>query len=33
LPDIPLGEMISVVTRRRRWTLEQKLALVEAVSQ
>ncbi|MCZ8148361.1 MAG: hypothetical protein O9325_11010 [Roseomonas sp.] len=24
-----LGEVISVVARRRRWTLEQKLALVE----
>jgi transposase len=27
-----LDEVISVVARRRRWTLEQKLALVEAVS-
>jgi transposase len=27
-----LGEVISVVARRRRWTLEQKLALVEEVS-
>jgi len=33
LPYIRLGEVISVVARRRRWTLEQKLALVEAVSQ
>jgi transposase len=27
-----VGEVISVVARRRRWTLEQKLALVEEVS-
>jgi transposase len=27
-----LDEVISVVARRRRWTLEQKLALVEEVS-
>jgi len=27
-----MGEVISVVARRRRWTLEQKLALVEDVS-
>jgi transposase len=27
-----LDELISVVARRRRWTLEQKLALVEEVS-
>ena len=27
-----MGEVISVVARRRRWTLEQKLALVEEVS-
>ena len=32
MPDGRLGEVISVVTRRRRWTLEQKLALVEEVS-
>ena len=30
MPDIRLGEVISVVARRRRWTLEQKRALVEA---
>jgi len=33
LPDIRLGEVISVAARRRRWTLKQKLALVEAVTQ
>ena len=27
-----MGEVISVVSRRRRWTLDQKLALVEEVS-
>jgi len=27
-----MGEVISVVERRRRWTLEQKLALMEEVS-
>ena len=32
LPDGRLDEVISVVARRRRWTLEQKLALVEEVS-
>jgi transposase len=31
LPDGPRGEVISVVQRRRRWTTEQKLALVEEV--
>ena len=30
MPDIRLGEVISMVARRRRWTLEQKRALVEA---
>lgn len=30
--DVRGGEVISVVQRRRRWTLEQKLALVEEVS-
>jgi hypothetical protein len=29
LPDGSWGEVISVVQRRRRWTTEQKLALVE----
>jgi transposase len=29
LPDGLRGEVISVVQRRRRWTTEQKLALVE----
>jgi transposase len=29
LPDGSRGEVISVVQRRRRWTTEQKLALVE----
>ena len=33
MPDNRLGEVISVVSRRRRWTLEQKLLLVEAMSQ
>lgn len=33
MPEIRLGEVISVVSRRRRWTLEQKLALVEAMSE
>lgn len=33
MPDSRLGEVISVVSRRRRWTLEQKLSLVEAMSQ
>lgn len=32
LPDGRMGEVISVVARRRRWTLEQKLALVAEVS-
>jgi transposase len=32
MPDDRLGEVISVVARRRRWTLERKLALVEEVS-
>lgn len=32
MPDGRLGEVIRVVARRRRWTLEQKLALVEEVS-
>ena len=32
MPDGRLGEVISVVSRRRRWTLEQKFALVEEVS-
>ena len=32
MPDHRLGEVISVVARRRRWTLEEKLALVEEVS-
>lgn len=32
VPDGRLDEVISVVARRRRWTLEQKLALVEEVS-
>ena len=32
MPDGRMGEVISVVARRRRWTLEQKLALVEEVS-
>lgn len=32
MPDGRVGEVISVVARRRRWTLEQKLALVEEVS-
>lgn len=31
MPDGRVGEVISVVARRRRWTLEQKLALVEEV--
>jgi transposase len=30
--DGRLGEVISMVARRRQWTLEQKLALVEEVS-
>ncbi len=29
MPDGQRGEVISVVQRRRRWTTEQKLALVE----
>jgi transposase len=29
LPDGQRGEVISVVQRRRRWTTEQKLALIE----
>ena len=33
MPDNRLSEVISVVSRRRRWTLEQKLSLVEAVLQ
>ncbi len=32
MPDGRVGEVISVVARRRRWTVEQKLALVEEVS-
>lgn len=32
MPDGRVSEVISVVARRRRWTLEQKLALVEEVS-
>lgn len=32
MPDGRLDEVISVVARRRRWTVEQKLALVEEVS-
>lgn len=32
VPDGRVGEVISVVARRRRWTLEQKLALIEEVS-
>ena len=32
MPDGSRGEVISVVARRRRWTPEQKLALVEEVS-
>jgi len=32
VPDGRLGEVISVVARRRRWTVEQKLSLVEEVS-
>ena len=32
MPDGRMGEVISVVARRRRWTMEQKLALVEEVS-
>ncbi len=32
MPDGRVGEVIGVVARRRRWTLEQKLALVEEVS-
>lgn len=32
MPDGRVGEVISIVARRRRWTLEQKLALVEEVS-
>lgn len=31
MPDGRVGEVISVVARRRRWTLEQKLALVGEV--
>lgn len=31
MPDGRVSEVISVVARRRRWTLEQKLALVEEV--
>jgi transposase-like protein len=31
VPDGRLGEVISVVARWRRWTVEQKLALVEEV--
>lgn len=31
MPDGQRGEVISVVQRRRRWTTEQKLALVEEV--
>ncbi len=31
MPDGRVGEVISVVARRRRWTLEQKLALVDEV--
>lgn len=32
MPDGRVGELISVVARRRRWTVEQKLALVQEVS-
>lgn len=32
MPDGRIGEVISVVSRRRRFTAEQKLALVEEVS-
>jgi transposase len=32
VPDGRVGEVISVVARRRSWTTEQKLALVEEVS-
>lgn len=32
MPDGRVGEVISVVARRRSWTTEQKLALVEEVS-
>ena len=32
MPDGRVGEVISVVARRRRWTVEQKLALVGEVS-
>ena len=32
MPDGRAGEVISVVARRRRWTTEQKLSLVEEVS-
>lgn len=32
MPDGRIGEVLSVVARRRRWTLEQKLALAEEVS-
>lgn len=31
MPDGRVSEVISVVARRRRWTVEQKLALVEEV--
>lgn len=31
MPDGRLGEVISVVARRRRWTLEEKVALVDEV--
>lgn len=31
VPDGRVGEVISVVARRRRWALEQKVALVEEV--
>ena len=33
MPDGQRGEVISVVQRRRRWTTEQKLALVEEAMQ
>ena len=32
MPDGRMREVISVVSRRRRWTVEQKLALVNEVS-
>ncbi len=32
MPDGRVGEVISVVARRRRWTVERKLALLKEVS-